>query len=302
MKQKKTAGADLFEKYYSEIYLERWERLKASLLLEKEPVSLSNALLTPYYMDAASIIASSVLAERISAQLSKRNTQNEDSFKVLDMCAAPGGKTLVLALKLMEYQTKLNLDWTLIANDRSADRRARLAAVLKNSLPEKVCERIKTTGHDATRWGLYEKNTYDAILLDAPCSSERHVIQDEKALSQWSLHRPKELAIRQYAMLSAAFDAVKDGGYILYSTCSINPEENTEVIKKLFKRKDGMVEEIKHNEESGKTRPCDTGSAVNAKPDDIVCFTEKLEKGNIILPDRSGGFGPIYFCLLRKMV
>ena len=119
---------------------------------------------------------------------------------------------------------------------------------------------------------------YDRILLDAPCSSERHVLNDEKHLSIWSPSRPKRLSVEQYALLSSAFLTVKNGGYILYSTCSVNPGENEGVIAKLFKKHKDEVEEIK----------C------------ILPNSEEREYGLMLMPDKAGGIGPMYACLIRK--
>lgn len=261
--KKKLNGEEKFENYYSDIYGERWIKIREAFLKEKEPVSLSGPLVKPYYMDSASILAASVLPVR-------------ESDTVLDMCAAPGGKSLILAMKL-------NGTGTLVANDRSPARRTRLAAVLKECLPPELNSNIRITGHDSTTWSLYEKDVYDRILLDAPCSSERHVIMDPQALSIWGTGRPKSLAIRQFAMLCAALDAVKTGGFILYSTCSINPMENNRVIEKLLNKRKGRVEVC--------------------KPDlhDEILKTEELDYGSIVMPDTSDGAGPLYFCLLRRL-
>ena len=119
--------------------------------------------------------------------------------RVLDMCAAPGGKTLSIALRLEG-------DGELISNDRSPDRRTRLKAVIEECLSEKEKSIIKVKGYDASSWCLYEREAYDAVLLDAPCSSERHVFLDPKHLSIWSPSRPKRLAKEQYADAKAKFD------------------------------------------------------------------------------------------------
>ncbi len=258
-KKNKLSGEERFEEYYKALYQERWEGLKDSLLKEKESSIEIPNLKSPYYLDIASYKTASLLPV-------------EPGMNVLDMCAAPGGKTLVIAKKLSGLGA-------LTSNDRSPDRRERLRKVIHECLDDKECAISKVTGFDATSWGVYEKDVYDAILLDAPCSSERHVINSEKHLADWSPNRPKRLAITQYAMLSSALLAVKKGGYILYSTCSINPEENECVIEKLVK---------KHKEE------------VEFIPVDID-KSENLSYGNIVLPDRANGMGPMYACLMRKI-
>ena len=93
-------------------------------------------------------------------------------------------------------------------------------------LPTEFRSNLTITGHDATRWGLHEQGVYDRILLDAPCSSERHLIHNPNHLAQWSLGRTRSLAQQALAMLCSAFEALKPGGHLLYSTCSISPEEN----------------------------------------------------------------------------
>ncbi len=257
-KKNKESGFELFDSYYQAIYQSRWEKLKIALLSEKENSISIPDLHSPYYLDIASFETANLLPV-------------EMGMNVLDMCAAPGGKTLVLA-------NKLNGNGTLTSNDKSPDRRERLRKVVNQCLGEKKSSIVRITSYDASSWGVYEKNTYDAILLDAPCSSERHVICSEKYLSSWSISRPKRLAIQQYAMLSSALIAVKPNGYILYSTCSINPLENTDVIKKLDKKHHDEIEIIDFN----------------------LKDSEKLEYGRIVLPDCSLGKGPMYTCLIKK--
>ncbi len=258
-KKKELEGEKLFELHYQDIYAQRWPLLRQALLEERKPVAFSEHLKATYYLDEASITAARLLS-----------VQKGDH--VLDMCAAPGGKTLVLA-------TSLQGSGRLVANDRSATRRGRLKHVVANHIPEAWLESIQVTGHDATKWGLYEQEAYDRVLLDAPCSSERHVLSDAKALKAWRPSRPKALAIQQFAMLAAALEAVKVGGYILYSTCSIEPGENEGVIAKLFvKRADRFA--IEHI---------------------AVPEAEPRSHGSIILPDRANGMGPLYFCLIRRI-
>lgn len=262
--KEKLSGSQKFEQYYSELYGDRWDTLKEALLKETNPVSLSDRLVQNYYMDKASILAASILPI-------------EENNKVLDMCAAPGGKTLSIALRL-------NGTGSLTSNDRSASRRNRLLNVLDSCLAPELRQVVKVTGHDSSTWSLHEKDAYDRILLDAPCSSERHVLTDASALSIWSPNRPKQLAILQFAMLAAALDACKSGGYILYSTCSICRLENEAVIEKLHKKREGLFEEV---------------DMLENHPE-LETLSEKLEHGRIVLPDTQDGAGPLFFCLIRK--
>jgi len=257
-KKIKLPPMERFDNYYASYYKERWPQLKEALLLKSTPIELKEELVQPYYMDEASIICAKLL-----------NVKKDDI--VLDMCAAPGGKTLILA-------SALKGTGLLISNDRSSKRRSRLHNVIKDHLKPEYQENIKISAHDATKWGIFEKNVYDKILLDAPCSSERHVLSTPSALEIWSPNRPKHLAIQQFAMLASALDAVKPGGLVLYSTCAITPQEDEEVIEKLFKKRKGKFTLIDFNAE----------------------FSEKRKYGQIVLPDSSNGKGPLYFCLIKK--
>jgi 16S rRNA C967 or C1407 C5-methylase (RsmB/RsmF family) len=247
-----------FNTFYQNLYPQRWQSLKDALLQQAQSVPYHERLLQPYYLDEGSI-------------LSALQLPLAQAHQILDMCAAPGGKSLILASRMPE-------DAQLTCNDRSRNRRFRLHSVLDNHLPSEIHQRVKVTSHDASRWALYEQSVYDAILLDAPCSSERHVLQDASALAQWTPARTKHLAIQQFAMLASALEAVKVGGYVLYSTCSISPLENEDVIAKLEKKRAGRYTEI----------------------DCEVPFTESLRYGYIIMPDTAQGRGPLYFCLLRR--
>lgn len=255
----KVEGAVLFDTYYQSIYQDRWPTLRQALEQNRESIAFSEGLLKNYFMDEASIMAAKALA-----------VQSGDA--VLDMCAAPGGKTLVLAGALQGTGK-------LVCNDRSSARRARLHQVISDHLDESWRKNIFVTGHDASRWSLYEQQAYDKVLLDAPCSSERHVLADSKALSLWSASRPKHLAIMQFAMLASALEAVKIGGQIVYSTCSINPMENQMVLEKLEKKRAGRFIVL----------PV------------VLPGAEALEYGYITLPDRAGGTGPLYVCLIRRI-
>lgn len=251
-----------FLTHYHSVYGERWPALLEAL--QSQPVyhQLHFAPeLEPYFLDEASLAAVNQL-------------QVEPGMQVLDMCAAPGGKSLVLA-------SRLQGQGLLQSNDRSADRRGRLRRVLDQSLPTSWRSIVQISGHDATCWGVYEKDRWDRILLDAPCSSERHVLESPKHMAEWSFSRIKRLAAQQGAMLAAAVDALRPGGEMVYSTCALAPEENDKVVEKILKKRKGKVEVL-----------APLPNALNA---------ESTACGMHVLPDACGGRGPIFYARLRRI-
>lgn len=248
-----------FNGFYREQYGERWDNLAAAMLSEEEDKASIDGLLEPYFMDRTSIETAMLLPI-------------EEGLDVLDMCAAPGGKSIVIA-------SRLKGSGSLVSNDRSSDRRGRMRKAFETSLPEDWRSNITITGHDASKWGVYEKEAYDRILLDAPCSSERHVMNSPEHLSQWSPSRPKRLQALQFSMISSALLALRPGGIMLYSTCSINRGEDEDIIARLMKKHPGEIRELPIALEYG----------------------EEREHGAIVLPDRSGGRGPMYVALLEKL-
>lgn len=139
--------------------------------------------------------------------------------KVLDLCAAPGGKST-------ELGAKLKGTGLLVSNDISA---SRAKALLKNievfgignvvvtcEYPEKLKERF--TGF------------FDKILVDAPCSGEGMFRKDNKLIKSWESQGPEFFAPIQKGILKAAADMLKEGGYLLYSTCTFSKEEDEDNI------------------------------------------------------------------------
>ncbi len=247
-----------FDEFYRGIWGERWESLKGAMLSELDDKRSPDGLVAPYYMDGASIEAALALSPC-------------EGDTILDMCAAPGGKSIVIA-------TMLKGTGSLTSNDRSPDRRDRMRRAFESSLPEPWRRNIRITGHDASKWGVYEKGIYDRILLDAPCSSERHVINSREHLSLWSPSRPKRLQALQYSMFASAMLALKEGGILVYSTCSVNKGEDEDIVARFMRKHPGEAEELQVSLENG----------------------EKREYGTIVLPDSAGGRGPLFVAKLRK--
>lgn len=260
MAQKKGShkGSQGFDVYYSQIYGKRWPNLKSVLAQDVKHTKLTQGLKLPYYMDEASVIAALMLGVK-------------PGETVLDLCAAPGGKSLVLL-------HELSGSGSLTVNEFSGARRARLKKVMAEHVNPEHQDLVTLKPFDARKWCLYEQEAYDKILLDAPCSSERHVLNSEKHLSEWSPSRIKRLAQQQYTMLVSALEVVRVGGTILYSTCALSREENDGVIAKLLKKRKDQFEVISEGNPPG----------------------EKTEYGRLILPDFYPGMGPIYYCKIKR--
>ena len=270
--EQKLSGGERFESYYSALYGERWLKIKEALSSDVRYASWNAGGKEPYFLDAASVLAA------FSLPLSGART-------LLDLCAAPGGKTLVL-VSLMEE------DAHLIANERSPDRCRRLKRVLDNCLGENVRARVKTNLSDGAKMCLDENAHFDRILLDAPCSSERHVFTDAKYLAEWTPSRIKNSAIAQWALLSSAYRMLNPEGCILYSTCALAPAENDGVVGRLLKKFDSAKIGLDAvSRERHMLLPfCDA----------LLPEAEKTKYGFHVLPDAQNGAGPIYFSLIRK--
>ena len=144
---------------------------------------------------------------------------------VLDMAAAPGSKTTQMAVLMKQKGC-------LVANEYSA---SRLKALCECAATRYTASCL--TNFDGRVFGHYAPETFDAILLDAPCGGEGSIRKDPQALQDWSLSHVDTLADTQQELLIAAFRALKVGGSLVYSTCTLNMIENQEVcyaLKALF--------------------------------------------------------------------
>ena len=280
-------GSQGFNSYYKEIFGDRWEVLKEALLKESVPVTYNlskikgeeDGELRTYYLDAASILAAFSLPLK-------------GAEEILDLCAAPGGKTLVIS-SLMGEDSKLT------SNERSAERKHRLSKVVEEHIPSRIKENITVTCSDGAVWCKTKSNCFDRILLDAPCSSERHVLQDEKYLAQWSPARIKTLSMEQWALLSSAYRMLKDNGILLYSTCALAPKENDEVIERLFKKFDNCVNLSFESEKYQNLKNDEAKLQLFTDNVSLPDF-ERTKYGYQILPDKQNGAGPIYFSIIMK--
>jgi 16S rRNA C967 or C1407 C5-methylase (RsmB/RsmF family)/NOL1/NOP2/fmu family ribosome biogenesis protein len=156
--------------------------------------------------------ASSMFIEEIWNQINPGDIK----LRVLDMCAAPGGKSTHL-LSLM------NTESLLVCNEVIPTRNKTLQQnTIKWGYPNVIITQNKTTDIAAL------KNYFDVILVDAPCSGEGLFRKDKDAVNEWSTKNVDMCVVRQKEILEHAANCLKPGGYIIYSTCTYETAENDE--------------------------------------------------------------------------
>lgn len=140
-------------------------------------------------------------------------------MRILDLCAAPGGKSTQLAGAL--HGTGM-----LVANEISRER----CRILRQNIERMGVQNAIITSMDSEKIAAYYPAFFDFVLVDAPCSGEGMFRKYPEAVTEWSEENVTMCGARQKKILSDAADTVASGGYLLYSTCTFSLEENEQVI------------------------------------------------------------------------
>lgn len=157
---------------------------------------------------------------------------NEDDL-VLDMCAAPGGKSI-------QASFKMNDKGLIISNDLSFSR----CGLLSNNLERLGIGNVVITNNDLSKIYLKYENTFDKIILDAPCSGSGMFRKDEAMLNDWSINKVYKYQDIQKELILIAYYMLKPGGLLSYSTCSYSKEEDEEVARYLLSNSDAELVNI----------------------------------------------------------
>ncbi|RTP99435.1 16S rRNA (cytosine(1407)-C(5))-methyltransferase RsmF [Enterobacter sp. WCHEn045836] len=138
--------------------------------------------------------------------------------RVMDVAAAPGSKTTQIAARMANRGA-------ILANEFSASR----VKVLHANISRCGIQNVALTHFDGRVFGAALPETFDAILLDAPCSGEGVVRKDPDALKNWSVESNLDIAATQRELIDSALHALRPGGTLVYSTCTLNRDENEDV-------------------------------------------------------------------------
>lgn len=139
----------------------------------------------------------------------------EEDWKVLDLCASPGGKST-------QIKNKLGSTGLLVSNEIIPSR----CKILTGNIERLGLENCVTTCMDTSRLAEIFPQTFDMIMVDAPCSGEGMFRKDDIAIEEWSESNVKMCAERQAEILENAVKCLKNGGFIVYATCTFSLEEN----------------------------------------------------------------------------
>ncbi|MDY6276758.1 MAG: methyltransferase domain-containing protein [Bacilli bacterium] len=153
--------------------------------------------------------------------------------RVLDLCAAPGGKTVQASLRLGD-------NGILVSNDLSKPR----AMTLLQNVERMGLDNVVVTSLDFSKLSSKYQNYFDAIILDAPCSGSGMFRKSEVMKNDWTYEKVIKFSEIQKQLILMAFSMLKDGGTMVYSTCSYSYEEDEEVVQYLLEKTPAILGQI----------------------------------------------------------
>ena len=207
--------------------------------LKEKDIQIIKKVDSVYYVNSGLIINSKefkegkIIAQDASSYLAAKNLGAKPNELVLDICAAPGGKTAVLAEE-MENKGEI------IAIDIHQHKKK----LIEENMKKLGIDIVKATVLDARNVNKQGRK-FDKILVDVPCSGYGVIRKKPEILYTKNRENVEELASLQLEILNSAADILKDGGELIYSTCTIISQENTENVEKfLNERKEFKVKAL----------------------------------------------------------
>jgi 16S rRNA C967 or C1407 C5-methylase (RsmB/RsmF family)/NOL1/NOP2/fmu family ribosome biogenesis protein len=212
-------------------------------------------------------------------QALKQTVDLEKPLRVLDLSAAPGGKST-------HIQSLISKDSLLVSNEVIRSR----AKILKDNIIKWGTENVVVTNNDPAGFSALG-NYFDVIVVDAPCSGSGLFRKDPEAVSEWSENNVQLCSQRQKRILADVLPALKNGGLLIYSTCSYSNEEDEEIVNWLLQ--EFALDHLPLNLDPswGIT---DTGKGYRFWPDKvkgegffIACFQNRTERDEVAVKNRS---------------
>lgn len=168
-----------------------------------------------YVQEASSQFAGYILSQTVGGRAQC------EGLRVLDVCAAPGGKST-------HYASLVGEHGLVVANEINRSR----AAVLADNARKWGLGNMVVTCNDSAHLGDYEE-WFDVVAIDAPCSGEGMFRKSEEACEQWSEANVRMCAERQWEIVENVFDTLRPGGVLIYSTCTFNRDEDEALVQRI---------------------------------------------------------------------
>ncbi|TSO26349.1 RsmB/NOP family class I SAM-dependent RNA methyltransferase [Lactobacillus sp. LL6] len=200
------------------------KKVKVSYPLNERVPDLSNGYYGEISGNDPEWVSGSVYSQDPSAMFPAHIANVKPGEKVLDLCAAPGGKSTGLG-------EALKGKGVLVANEISTSR----AKILRENIERWGITNALVTNASPDELVPYFKQYFDKILVDAPCSGEGMFRKNPEAIEYWSPNYVETCKLRQQDILTAAIKMLKPGGKIIYSTCTFSPEEDEQIVEWLVK-------------------------------------------------------------------
>ncbi|XP_028582622.2 tRNA (cytosine(34)-C(5))-methyltransferase, mitochondrial isoform X2 [Podarcis muralis] len=221
-----------------------------------------------YLLNAASVLA--VLALEV-----------ENGEKVLDMCAAPGGKSIAT----------LQYAWPglLHCNEYDHLRSRWLKQTLESFIPESLMSLITVSQLDGRQIGNLQPEGFDKVLVDAPCSNDRSwLFCSDTQQATLRLAQRKALSAIQIQLLRSAIKALRPGGSLVYSTCTLSKAENSDVVTHILNSCSNVC-------------PVDMSALASSASQEFTLASGVQQHELLVLPERGKAWGPMYVAKLKKM-
>ncbi|KAF7664749.1 hypothetical protein LDENG_00167520 [Lucifuga dentata] len=249
--------------------------------------------------------------------------QVRDGENILDLCSAPGGK----ALAIMQTATPAFL----CCNEPDPHRRDWLAKTLESFLPHSLTNRVGVSAQDGRYFGQNEVGAYDKVLVDAPCSNDRSWLYSSSShQGEQRLQQRAKLPVLQAQLLRlagwrngkrrvypgtsssrSALSAVRPGGIVVYSTCTLSSSENHAVVETVLKdcpeaEAEELWEELAipfSNHFTFSPSYPDHGQSGNRPPGHAQCGTVASyhpRLGILVVPQPGKTWGPMFLCRIRR--
>ncbi|MCQ2555897.1 MAG: hypothetical protein MJ149_01020 [Clostridia bacterium] len=208
-----------------------------------------------------------------SAMFTVNSYNFKGTEKVLDLCAAPGGKTIQIANRIK--------NGVLVSNEIDAQR----SKVLFSNVERMGLDNVIISNDTPQNLAKAYANTFDVCLVDAPCSGEGMFRRGEEVTSEWNANLPLMCANRQWEIVKEADKMLKQGGVLIYSTCTYSLEENEGTVKKIIAE---LGYEIINIDADFLNRGINLPEAVRLYPHIVkgegqfVAVLKKLSKNNLV--------------------